>query len=388
MKILHVIPGIAWRYGGTTVAIRSLCSALAELPNTEIELATTDADGPHGRIAENEIPKEYSVHLFRRTATEQWKYSPSLGNWLRKNAHRFDVVHVHALWSYACHAAARAAYLAGVPYISRPAGMLSDFTFAHGAWKKRLYWCWREEWTVRRASAFHATSSAEREEIRRVRDDAVVHVISNGVDDEAWTTDHRQFRDPSRRLTVLFMSRLHPKKGLVDLLLPAWAQVRVDADLLIAGGPDAHLPQYAQRVRFEIHRLGLENRVRMLGNIPPERRWQMYDSADVFVLPSHSENFGIVIAEAMARGCPLITTDKVQACEHVNAAKAGDVIPRSVFALTHALTDLLADVDRRKRYGECGRNYAQVHFQWRSIAERIHQMYGQTIAASSAICAV
>jgi glycosyltransferase involved in cell wall biosynthesis len=258
--------------------------------------------------------------------------------------------------------------------------MLSEFTFAQGAWKKRLYWRWREHWTVRRASAFHATSSAEREEILRVRDDAVVHVIPNGVDDEAWMTavddDHARFRDKNR-LTVLFMSRLHPKKGLVDLLLPAWEQIRADADLWIAGCPDAHLPAHLQEVRSEIQRRGLETRVRMLGYVPPDRRWQMYDSADIFVLPSHSENFGIVVAEAMARGCPVVVTDTVQSCEHVVAARAGIVVPRSVPALAAALTAMLADAARRKTYGDSGRRYAAAYFHWSLIAAKVCRMYEQ-----------
>ena len=145
--------------------VRSLCSKLAQLPNTEIELATTDADGPDGPLPENEVPQEYPVHVFPRTASERWKYSRSLGSWLRTNTRRFDLVHIHGLWSYASHAAATSAYRAQVPYILRPAGMLSAYTLARGAWKKRMYWYCFERSTVLHAASFHATSSAEREEI-------------------------------------------------------------------------------------------------------------------------------------------------------------------------------------------------------------------------------
>jgi glycosyltransferase involved in cell wall biosynthesis len=388
MKVLHVIPGIAWRYGGPTATIRSLCSELARLPNTEIELATTDADGPGGRLAEQEVPRDYPVHIFQRTATEQWKYSRSLGTWLRKNTSRFDVVHIHALWSYSSNAAARAAHDARVPYIIRPAGMLSEYTFAHRAWKKRLYWQLMERSTVGRATAFHATSSAEKCDILRVRPDAIVHVIPNGVDQGAWSVDGQQVgqnthRDTvcSERPIVLFMSRLHPKKGIVDLLLPAWAQVCSDAVLAIAGGTDAHMPAYEQQVRDTVDRLGLASRVRLLGEIPPQQRWEMYDAAQIFVLPSHSENFGIVVAEAMARGCPVVVTDQVQSCEHVLAANAGIVVPRSVPALAEALEMMLTNAARRTAFGQSGPLYARRHFTWQRIAAEVRQMYESTIHA-------
>jgi glycosyltransferase involved in cell wall biosynthesis len=362
---------------------------LAQLPGTEIVLATTDADGAGRQISEGEIPQDYAVHVFPRTATEQWKYSRSLGTWLRTNARRFDLIHIHALWSYASSAAARAAHQAHVPFIVRPAGMLSEYTFAHRAWKKRLYWHLMERATIGQATAFHATSSAEKRDILRLRPDAIVHVIPNGVDKEAWAPEQHQLDHDARRdvacnekPVVLFMSRLHPKKGIVDLLLPAWARVSSDAVLAIAGGADAHMPEYEQLVRDTVDRLGLASKVRLLGEIPPHRRWEMYDSAQLFVLPSHSENFGIVVAEAMARGCPVVVTDQVQSCEHVMAADAGVVVPCSVPALAEALTNLLTDARRRKKFGQSGQVYARRTFIWQQIAAKVQQMYESTIRAA------
>ncbi len=368
--------------------VRSLCAELARLPDTEVEVATTDADGPGGRLPAAAVPRECSFHVFRRTATERWKYSRGLGTWLRAHVDNFDVVHIHGLWSYASDAAARAASHANVPYIIRPAGMLSDYSFSHRAWNKRLYWRWVARGTMSRAAAFHATSSAERSDIERFCPNAPIHVIVNGVDDGAWI-GNEQGRDLRRqnwgvrngRAVVLFMSRLHPKKGIVELLLPAWAQVRSDAVLVVAGGADAHFPEYAAKVHSEVGRLGLAARVMLVGDVPPQQRWETYDAADLFVLPSHSENFGIVVAEAMARGCPVVVTDQVQACEHVLAADAGTVVPGSVPALVESLTAMLGNANRRKACGASGRRYAEANFRWSQIAACVRQMYEETVQA-------
>jgi len=386
VKVLHVIPAIARRYGGPTSTIRSLCSELARQPDIEIELATTDADGAGGRLRREEIPPDYAVHVFRRDASEKWKYSSGLGNWLRDNVCRFDLVHIHALWSYSSVAAARAAIRADVPFILRPAGMLSNYSLTHGAWKKRLSWHLVDRPVVARAAAFHATSSAETEEIRNVRSDATVHIIPNGVHEDAFSVEPppnhaANGRKHSCRPFVLFLSRLHPKKGIVDLLLPAWAQVQTDAELAIAGGPDAHEPQYAQQVRNEVDRLGLAGRVKFLGEIPPSQRWELYDRAELFVLPSHSENFGVVVAEAMARGCPVIVTDQVQACEHVRAARAGRVVSADVHAIAFALDSMLGDARRRKAHGQSGRTYARTHFSWQGILTKVRAMYEAIVVA-------
>ncbi|HEX6960762.1 MAG TPA: glycosyltransferase [Lacipirellula sp.] len=381
MKVLHVIPGLARRYGGPSTVITALCSALAKQHDLEVELTATDADGPSHCLAPHELSTDYPVHLCRRTATEQWKYSRTLGKWLRANAGRFDVVHIHGLWSYASAAAARAARRANVPYIVRPAGMLSAYSFRDDSWKKRVYWQLIEHKTVSRAAALHATSSAEKVDIQCVHPAARVHVIPNGVEDAAWDGANIPVQPERVGLShgaapvVLFLSRLHPKKGLTDLLLPAFARMRRDATLIIAGGPDAHAPGYEHKVRATIVQLGLQSRVTLLGPVSPDLRWGLYDSAAVFVLPSHSENFGVVVAEAMARACPVIVTDAVQCCEHVTAACAGMVVAREAEELSRAMDEMVSKPALRRQLGLNGQEYAAKHFQWDRVAASVRQMY-------------
>jgi glycosyltransferase involved in cell wall biosynthesis len=382
VKILHVIPAIAARYGGPSSMILPLCRSLNKLPGVEVELATTDADGPGGRIDASAIPTDFPVHVLPRLFSERWQYSQRLGQWLAANVAKYHLVHVHALWAYAAGAAARTAHNAGVPYIIRPAGMLSTYTFAQRKWMKGLYWWLMEQRTIKHAAAFHATSTQEAEAIRYFAPEGRIAIVPNGVEEAAWNkaVDRETLRQGcgtvlQERPIVLFLSRLHPKKGLVDLLLPAVARMRHDAVLAIGGGEDDRAPGYGLEVERAIQRLGLQNQVVLLGPVEQNRRWAMFDGADVFVLPSHSENFGIVVAEAMARGCPVIVTDAVDSSAHVQAASAGEVVPCNVPALASALDRVLASSERRQSYGEAARDYARQNFRWDEIAVLVEAMY-------------
>ena len=364
-----------------------MVAALNRLPGVSAEIATTDADGQGSRLDRKVLPPDVVVHLFRRSFSEQWKFSYGLWWWLRRHVKDYDLVHVHALWSFASAAAGSAAYAAGVPYVVRPAGMLSEYTRSRGAWKKRLYWRLLERKTVFAATAFHATSTDEAKEIQAVRPGARAFVIPNGVDDAAWNipTDPAALRRRCGSAVgdqpiLLFLSRLHPKKGLSDLLLPALAKMRTRAFLAVVGGPDPHALGYEQDIRTTIDRLGLADRVALLGPVSAAERWQMFDGAAAFVLPSHSENFGIVVAEAMARGCPVIVSDAVQAAEHVIAAGAGQVVPLAVDALAAALDAELLSLSLRAEHGANGRRHAAAHLRWDKIAEQILAMYNGCVS--------
>jgi glycosyltransferase involved in cell wall biosynthesis len=174
---------------------------------------------------------------------------------------------------------------------------------------------------------------------------------------------------------MLFLSRLHPKKGIVDFLLPAFARLKADAFLAIAGGQDVHSPGHESEVRAAVRQLGLSDRVAILGSVPPSQRWWLYDGAAVFVLPSRSENFGVVVAEAMARSTPVLVTEPVQAAEHVRRAGAGLVVPMQVSKIATDLEVLLANSELRAAMGRKGEQYSQEYFSWARIAGLVVSTY-------------
>ena len=140
LRVLHVVPAVAPRYGGPSAAIWPPVNNLNRIKSVRAEIVATDANGAGGRLSNADLLEDAPVHLFRRTCSERWKISLGLRKWLRGHAGDYDMLHIHALWSFATAAAARAAERDGVPYILRPAGMLSDYSWHRSAWKKRLYW--------------------------------------------------------------------------------------------------------------------------------------------------------------------------------------------------------------------------------------------------------
>lgn len=388
MKILHVIGGVAWRYGGTTSTVLSMCEALIQKPGVQVELATTDADGRNGRLTPETAPKApFPIHVFRRNYSENWKFSFGLFRWLRDHAGDYDLIHVHALWSFATTAACWGAQRHGVPYVVLPQGMLSPYSWRRSARLKQLYWNLLERRNLSRAARVIATSSGEHNEMARLGLSTRIDDIPLGLADDAWNAPVRpqllqelcQRRNRGKPI-VLYLSRLHPKKGLADFLLPAFKALTCEAFLAIAGGPDSSAPEYAEHVEKEIKRMGLSDRVAFLGPVKQADRWALYDGADVFALPSRNENFGLVVTEAMARGCPVVVSEETHSSEHVRAAGAGIVVSLNVQQLTAALESVLGNPSLRTDMGRRGGEYARRHLGWNSIADSVLDLYGRCLA--------
>jgi glycosyltransferase involved in cell wall biosynthesis len=366
-----------------------MVKALNARRDVSAEIATTDANGPNQRLSRHELPAGSPIHAFSRTWSEQWKLSTGLRQWLDDRAKEYGLVHIHGLWSYSTWIAARAARRAGVPYLVRPAGMLSPYTWSRGRLKKRVYWALVERRTVRHASGFHVTSEEEAEEVRRVRPNARIFVIPNGVEAVAFSapSDNSKLKARFGPLAngapiLLFLSRLHPKKGIVDRLLPAVAAMRSRALLAIVGSEDAGARGYEQAITSAIRQLSLEDRVSLLGPVVGDERWSLYDGAAALVLPSHAENFGIVVAEAMARACPVVVTKEVQSASLVRQAAAGAVVDGGPAEIATALDAFVSDEQKRVSAGDHGREFARRHLQWLSVAERLTSMYHEILAGA------
>jgi glycosyltransferase involved in cell wall biosynthesis len=380
MRVLQVVSAVAPRYGGLSTTIRATVEALGKRDGVRVTVLTTDADGPGGRLAGDAGGVGGDVVMCRRVGPEMWQYSREMGVWLGGQAGGFDVVHIHGIWTYSTMAAARWAERRGVPYIVRPAGMLSEYCLAVKAWKKRLYWAAVEERTFRRAAAVHCTAEEEARDVAAVAPGVRTVVVAPGVSDGGAAGVDGRVRDgwAEAAPVALFLGRLHPVKGLTDLLLPAMARMREPLNLYIAGGADSRAPGYEAEVRRKATELGLAGRVRLGGFVEGEARWGLYGGADVFVLPSHSENFGLVVAEAMVRGCPVLVSDGVQSKSHVAAGGGGWVERRSVEDWAAALDRIARDGEERRRVGERGREYARRELTWEASAEKLCRLYEET----------
>ena len=380
LRVLHVIPAVAPRYGGPSTAIVHMTAALAAL-GVAVEVAATDADGSSGRFDAGNWPvPEVPLHLFPTEGSERYKKSKGLWRWLDVNIPRFDVVHTHAAWNFPTYAACRLAAKHRKPLVYRPCGTLSNYTWGLKPPLKWAYWFYRERANVASAAIFHCTSEAEAAELKAHRTArGTVEVIPLGVDPAAWTVpvDRHELRrrcgpNAADLPIVLFLSRLHPKKGIVDTLIPAFVRMRTPAYLAICGGADEHALGFEAEIRREIERLKLGDRVGLLGAIPPDERWHCFDGADVFVLPSHRENFGLVVVESLARGCPALVTPETATGEYVIASGTGKVVPRDPASFAEAIDGML---DAGRGTGEKSMESLQDTLSWERATQSLVTLY-------------
>lgn len=368
MRLLHVVPTYvpAWRHGGPVLAVHGLCRALAARGH-EVTVFTTDVHGderldvPLGEPVDRD---GVTVRYFPvRLARPYW--SPAMGAALRESVAGFDLVHLHSVFLWPTSAAARAAERADVPYVLSPRGMLVPELMTERGWLRKAAWMLlAERRTVERAAALHATSALEAEEAARLGIPLPpVFVIPNGVDVAP------NGASPEREPFLLFLGRVSWKKGL-DRLVPALAHVP-GVSLKIAGNDEEGL-------RPELERLaetaGVAGRVSFLGPVHGEEKAALLSRASVLVLPSYSENFGNVVLEAMAAGCPVAVTPEVGLAAAVRDTGAGIVADGDPRRLGEALRGLLEDPARREEMGRRGRRAAE-RFSWAAVAEAMEAGY-------------
>jgi glycosyltransferase involved in cell wall biosynthesis len=255
---------------------------------------------------------------------------------------------------------------------------------AKGAVKKRLYLALFERTTLKDAAMLHFTSAEEQKLAASMGIGTRGFVVPNGLDLAAFPDAPGGELDRVGSLnTILFLSRLNRKKGL-DLLIPAFARVvaaRPDARLLLAG-PDND--GYLSIVEGLIWHHGLQDSVRYVGMLLAQKKLDALRNAACLVLPSYSENFGLVVIEALACGTPVVMSDRVNIWTDVVEAGAGLVIPCDVPALANAMLEMLGDPSRMREMGQRGRELVERNFAWDPLAEKMLDAYLRILRRSNA----
>ena len=327
-----------------------------------MHVATTDDDGP-GRL---EVPlgipvvDEGVTYRHFRRQTRFYGVSWPLTRWLARHVREYDLVHAHALFSYATLPAAHFARQAGVPYVIRPLGVLNRWGIAHRRpWLKRLSFPLVERRILAGADRIHFTSEQERAEAEELGVKQQAVVIPLGIDldqfEELPARGWLRARAPhlDGRTVALFLSRIDPKKGL-DLLLRALAVVKgrgLPLALVIAGTGE---PAYEAALRREARALGVDGDVVWTGFLTGQEKLAALADADLFVLPSRSENFAVSVVEAMACGLPVVISDQVAIHREVAMAGGGLVTQCDVDSVAGAMARLAAPPALRQELGSGG----------------------------------
>ncbi|SIT58143.1 Glycosyltransferase [Mesorhizobium prunaredense] len=366
MRSLHVVPHISAEASGPSYSVPALCAALSQRGD-DVALASLGGDRDRKEV-------RFKHYLFPQTAFgSTLAVSRRMASELPVIARGMDVVHNNNLWGMPPIYAARAARAAGVPLVVSPRGTLNPHALSHSKWKKRLFWSLLQKRSISGAAAFHATSEAEYQDIRTFGFRAPVAVVPNGVDvPEFWPRASRSRGGSPRRL--LYLGRIHPIKGL-DTLISAWSRVAgtfPDWELKLVG-PDED--SYQSTLQALVQRLATP-RISFAGPVSSDEKWDEYAAADLYVLPSLSENFAISVAEALAGGCPAIVT-RGAPWSGLASERAGWWVDTSAEGLEGALRDaMVRPREELAEMGSNGRNWMVREFGWSGIAQKMHQTYG------------
>jgi glycosyltransferase involved in cell wall biosynthesis len=353
--------------------------ALAD-QGVRVLIATTDADGPERLPVEagailnwQDIPAIF----FRRQWSEGFKYSGPLAAWLRQHVVDFDVVHIHAVFSHACLAAAAACHRMGVPYIVRPLGTLDPWSLSQKPIRKRLLWHVGVRRMLANAAAIQYTTDAEQRLAEKPLGLDHGVVIPLGVDARLFEDTPLPGQvDPGGRPYVLVLGRIHPKKGL-ESFLNTFLQLASTSEfrqwrLVVAGDGE---PEYVRSLKQSIKHRDGGAKIVFAGWLGGLDKVVALQCAALLALPSRQENFGLVVAEAMACATPVLISTEVNLADQITAAQAGWVVPLERTAVLETLAFALGHADERVRRGLAGRSLARAHFTWPVVATQLSRLY-------------
>lgn len=367
---VQVVSGLEIAHGGPSYSVPRLNDALI-------------AAGVEGRIFADLTPGD----LANNGADAVVTFSRRFGNapFLRKlhssgdmrrrllsNHDRFDIVHSHGLWRMPNIYAARAARRHHIPHLISPRGMLSRvaLNFSHSS--KGLFWLALQKSAVREAACLHATSQSEHDEFRALGITRPIAILPNGIDLPNATHLSLPLRGTGQR-TLLFFGRIHPKKGL-DILVSAWVRIAArypEWRLRIVGpGEPVHLLELDQLIaRHQVPRISVE------GPVYGEAKWRIYGEADMFVLPTYNENFGLTVAESLSCRRPVIVT-KGAPWAGVETHRCGWWVDANENALADCLnTALGVPDDVLDAMGQRGETWMKQAFAWQGIGVEMARVY-------------
>jgi len=390
MRILQIIPSISLVYGGPSQMVLGLSAALAA-KNIDVTIITTDSNGDIGQlpldVPLNEPIQQngYQIIYFRCYPWRRYKFSFSLLQWLNENAPQFDLAHIHALFSPVTTVAATIARYHHLPYIIRPCGMLDPADLQKKKRLKQIYATLLERPNLAGAAAIHFTSKEEAKISERFGLGSTAKmpvprdlVIPLGVTAGLFPKRLRESQVP----IILFMSRIEPKKGL-DLLIPALESILgsgIEFHFILAGS-NPQDADYETQIKVQIHNSSLAKYTTITGFVSGDLKVELLTKADLFVLPSYYENFGIAVAEAMAAGVPVVISDRIHIAEDIQQAEAGWVGPLEVGAIANSIKSALLNPQERQRRGLNGKEHAKKHYNWEAIAQQTIDAYQQILSS-------
>lgn len=364
--IVHTVASLDARHGGPSYAVPTLVRALST-GGARVSIVTGSARDADFDIGAHSFSVQCAggggllgIGTIRRAVERE---ATVLGA---------EIVHDHGLWLASNRASAQSARRLGLRFVVSPRGMLNPWALAWHPVRKRVAWFLYQKRVLAGAALLHATSDLEAQGFRRLGLHRPVAVVPNGVELPEGTLGCNR----SEPRVALFLSRLHPVKGL-PALLSAWGRLRpVGWVLWVAGAGEVAYEAY---LRGMVRDLGLGGVVRFLGPVDRQGRLDALTQASLFVLPSESENFGMVVAEALAAGVPVLTT-RATPWKVIEEEGCGWWVGVGVGKLVRALGEACsATQGQLAAMGAVGRALVARRLSWSAVASRMMAVYGWAI---------
>ncbi len=379
-------------YGGPVKSIHKRSLYIKRL-GCHLLTFTTAANGCNDLSLPLEQPVDTDglpVIYFSRWWFGRWQkpftlfFSPAMGRQLRQlQPGDFNLVLIHAVWGDPGRMAAAAARRARTPYIYYTHGCFEPWALRHKQWKKWLYWKLIEKRILQGAAGIVVCNEAEAEQLRTLGIRTPIRRIPWGmempVQGQIPLREKLELSFPNlkHRPFFLFLSRLHPKKGL-DMLIRAFALLAHEFPdwLLVLAGPDeGGYRSYLEKLARDF---GIAERVIFTGMVTGEAKAALLSHADLFVLPSYSEGFPVVVGEALGYGLPMIITTTCHVPE-VETEGAGLVVPPEMESLTAALRDMMGNESLRRQCGANAYRLARTRFTWDAVAQKSMTFFREVI---------
>jgi glycosyltransferase involved in cell wall biosynthesis len=375
LKIVYTIADLQPESGGPSRSVSALATAVAEQGN-EAEVIALEYGRAKLTPRIPEKPVQTTFVPCRGALAGKLKWSSRFKVTLRDRCQSEGnlILHDNGLWLSTNHTAAVVSRELKIPLIVSSRGMLTQWALQHKSWKKRLSWQLYQRRDLKSAQLLHATSAAEATDYRAAGLTQPIAVLPNGVELTAGLRESEVGNRKSEVRTLLFLGRIHPIKGLVNLVA-AWKTVNWKLDkwrVVIAGGGE---PSHVADLKAEIASRMVESDFEFVGPVEGKAKWDLYRSADLFVLPSHSENFGIVIAEALACGVPVIASRGTPWAE-LETHRCGWWVDNRPETLVAVLRDAMGRTDvERQEMGRRGRELVTNTYSWNGIAKQMSAVY-------------
>jgi len=364
MRVVQVVPRIADASSGPSVSVPSLCSALQQA-SVDTRLLALEPRPTRLWFERSEF-----LPVSRLPFASRLGVSASMKQALTDAAASVDVIHTNSIWMMPNIYPAAAVRGTECRMVISPRGTLSAWALRRSRFRKALIWRFGQKAALEAADCIHATSQEELEQARQCGLRQPVAVIPNGVTCPASV---QRVRASESERVLLYLARIHPKKG-IDLLLRSWKSISEAFPdwVLKVAGPCDHA--YARQMMAMAESMGL-SRVDFTGEVVGQQKQELFESADLYVLPTHSENFGISVAEALAHGVPAIVTHGAPWSGLVDQ-RAGWWIMRDEATLHEVLTEAMECSDSvRSEMGQNGRRWMQREFDWNVIGARMANVY-------------